>query len=288
MTAAPAPLPRISLVVRGRRLLSVDTGGPGTPLVLVHGSPVSSWAFRHVIAALGTGRRIVAPDLPGFGGSEPAPGPLGFGGLAESLAAFFTQLSPGPAIDLAVHDWGGPAALGALALLAAAGRPLVLRRLMLVNTGFRPDFRPARWWPFQYRALGGLVERANLFSHGLRLLLGAARDPEVARVYRAALARPATRRLGARLEQLAGYREVCAKIVALPGLREVPTHVFHGEPEPYFGAGELPWFRRFFRRVTVERVAGAGHFPMEDAPGAFHASVARFFPLDGPSSPAPR
>jgi pimeloyl-ACP methyl ester carboxylesterase/membrane protein DedA with SNARE-associated domain len=37
------------------------------PVVLIHGSPGSSEVLKSLMAELGTGRRLIAPDLPGFG-----------------------------------------------------------------------------------------------------------------------------------------------------------------------------------------------------------------------------
>ena len=42
--------------------------------LLVHGYPASSYMWRHVLPALaGSGWRVLAPDLPGYGDSEPDP-----------------------------------------------------------------------------------------------------------------------------------------------------------------------------------------------------------------------
>ncbi len=42
---------------------------PPYPVLLLHGSPGSGRVFRRLGPALGAGRRTIAPDLPGFGGS---------------------------------------------------------------------------------------------------------------------------------------------------------------------------------------------------------------------------
>ncbi len=42
---------------------------PPYPVLLLHGSPGSGSVFRRLGPALGAGRRTIAPDLPGFGGS---------------------------------------------------------------------------------------------------------------------------------------------------------------------------------------------------------------------------
>ena len=51
------------------------TSGPedGTPLLFVHGNLVSGRWFEHVAAHLPDDIRVVAPDLRGFGGTDPVP-----------------------------------------------------------------------------------------------------------------------------------------------------------------------------------------------------------------------
>ena len=50
--------------------------GDGTPVLLLHGVPETSSVWRDVAPALAEqGRRVIAPDLPGLGGSS-YPGPF--------------------------------------------------------------------------------------------------------------------------------------------------------------------------------------------------------------------
>ena len=42
----------------------------GTPVVLVHGTPFSSYVWRRVVPALAETMRVYAFDLPGYGSSE--------------------------------------------------------------------------------------------------------------------------------------------------------------------------------------------------------------------------
>ncbi len=55
---------------RGRVVFLDLGGGPGTPLLLLHGSPGSKADFRGLLPELGQGRRVLVPDLPGFGDSS--------------------------------------------------------------------------------------------------------------------------------------------------------------------------------------------------------------------------
>ena len=51
---------------------SARSAGPDAPvLVLLHGSPGSHHDFDKIASALGPGYRLIAPDLPGFGKSDP-------------------------------------------------------------------------------------------------------------------------------------------------------------------------------------------------------------------------
>src|SRR5688572_7072818 len=100
-----------SVEVRGLRV-AYRAAGEGPPVVLLHGWPTSSYLWRGVIPALaGAGRRVIAPDLPGFGASEKPPdAPYTIGFQAEVLDAFLGAVGVGRTA-LVVHDLGGPIGL---------------------------------------------------------------------------------------------------------------------------------------------------------------------------------
>src|SRR5277367_2757439 len=56
----------------GRRLGLVEHGSGTIPLILLHGWPQTSYAWRHVTPLLTSDCRALAYDLPGIGSSEPA------------------------------------------------------------------------------------------------------------------------------------------------------------------------------------------------------------------------
>ena len=59
------------VVANGIRLFCLESGPPDGPLVLLlHGFPTSSHMFRNLIPLLADGYRVIAPDYPGFGGSD--------------------------------------------------------------------------------------------------------------------------------------------------------------------------------------------------------------------------
>lgn len=109
---------------------AIPSGGgfeEGTPLVCLHPSTHSGRIFVRFLAIAGAGRSVFAPDLPGFGDSDP---PAPRAGVAEHAAAIgdFLDTMRLRQIDLLGHRFG---ALVAAEL--AAARPAQVRRLVLVS-----------------------------------------------------------------------------------------------------------------------------------------------------------
>jgi len=115
--------------------------GEGPPLLLLHGWPTSSFLWRKVMPALArAGRRVLAPDLPGFGASDK---PLGirynFQFFDGVLDGFLAALGFGDArVGLVVHDLGGP-----LGVHWALERQARVEKLALLNTLLYPEFSEA-------------------------------------------------------------------------------------------------------------------------------------------------
>ncbi|RKT09358.1 pimeloyl-ACP methyl ester carboxylesterase [Streptomyces sp. 1114.5] len=104
-------------------------GRTGEPVVLVHGN-VSSGVFWHsTMAELPPRYRPLAPDLRGFGGSEPLPvdATRGLRDHSEDLLSFVAELALGP-VHLVGWSMGGGVVLQLL-----RDRPELVRSLTLVN-----------------------------------------------------------------------------------------------------------------------------------------------------------
>ena len=109
-----------------------ETGGGLPPVLLLHGSGpgVSAAAnWRAVIPALRTGRRVIAPDQLGFGGTATGE-PRTFGREAWTGHA----LAVLDALGVAQVDVIGNSMGGAIALSMAVARPSAVRRLVLMGT----------------------------------------------------------------------------------------------------------------------------------------------------------
>ncbi len=84
-------------------------GGEALPLVLLHGSPGSADDFRRLAPRLAQGRRVIAPDLPGFGASERRVDDYSIRAHAEAALALLDELGIQRFHALGFSMGGGPA-----------------------------------------------------------------------------------------------------------------------------------------------------------------------------------
>lgn len=99
-------------------------------VVAVHGITGSAVSFRAVARHLPPGWAMVAPDLRGRGASATASGSGGLAGHARDVVALVEYAAAGRPVALVGHSMGAY-----IALLAAAARPELLSRLVLVDGG---------------------------------------------------------------------------------------------------------------------------------------------------------
>ena len=74
-------------------ILKYDEQGSGLPVVLIHGFPLSRQMWQPQIAFLSAvGYRVICPDLPGFGESPFAQGPLSMSDYADAVISLLDGL----------------------------------------------------------------------------------------------------------------------------------------------------------------------------------------------------
>ena len=110
------------------------TLGQGAPLVLLHGWPQTSYAWRKVMPALAQRFRVIAPDLRGLGDSSRPQDGFDKQSVARDVAQLLRE---GLSLDAAYvvgHDWGGP-----VAFALAAYHPGLVSRLVMLDAAVPGD-----------------------------------------------------------------------------------------------------------------------------------------------------
>jgi pimeloyl-ACP methyl ester carboxylesterase len=187
--------------VNGWRMHYIDEG-KGDPVVLLHGNPTWGFLYREVIAPLvSSGRRVVVPDMIGFGLSErpTREHAHSLDGHIANLTALMRQLGL-ERIALVCHDWGGPTGLS----FAMSNQALV-RALTVMSTWAWP-LPPAEFhtrifpWRMMHAPLVGpylLGNHCALAGRGVYLSVVAREkfSSNASWAYEAVLPDPATRLL---------------------------------------------------------------------------------------------
>jgi pimeloyl-ACP methyl ester carboxylesterase len=103
-------------------------GGAGEPLVLLHGYPQNWYMWRRVLPAFAERYNVIAPDLPGAGGSSAPPDRYDKRSLAADIHGLLGQLGLDRGIRLVGHDIGTM-----VAYAYAAQYPTSVARLVLTE-----------------------------------------------------------------------------------------------------------------------------------------------------------
>ena len=104
------------------------TAGQGDPLVVIHGGAGGAETWKKNIAALCDNYTVYAPDLPGYGGSQPLAGDYYIPELTEFVDSFSDNLGL-ESFHLMGHSLGGGVALN-----YALKSPHKIRKLVLISS----------------------------------------------------------------------------------------------------------------------------------------------------------
>jgi pimeloyl-ACP methyl ester carboxylesterase len=262
--------------------------GDGPPLVLVHGTPSSSYVWRHVASELARDRTVYVYDLLGYGSSEMREGQdVSLGAqtrLLCDLLDFWELEEPG----IAGHDFGGAITLRAHLLERRPFSAIALLDAVALGPWGSPLFGLVRDNVEVFRQMPAAIHEAIVAAY----LRGAFHR----RMSDEALAPYVSPWLGAE-GQDAFYRQIAQadqrytdEAEPLYGEIVVPVLILWGEEDGWIRPETGRRLQELIPHSRLEVIPAAGHFLQEDAPDAVATHLARFFApalLPGTSSRGP-
>ncbi|MET9561438.1 MULTISPECIES: alpha/beta fold hydrolase [Streptomyces] len=250
--------------------LAYDDKGPHTttplPLVLIHGHPFDRTMWAPQVAAFSAERRVIVPDLRGYGASPVVPGITPLSVFAEDVAALLDELRV-PEFVLGGLSMGGQIAMECYRLF-----PERIRGLLLADTfaaAETPEGKASRGAMAERllrEGMGGYAEEV------LYRMVAPYAPPEVAahvhRMMTGTSAEGAAAALRGRAER-PDYRELLTRV-------GVPALVVVGEDDGFTPVSDARAMHEALPDSVLDVVPGAAHMPNLEQPAHFNKSTTDF------------
>lgn len=262
--------------VAGRRIHYLDVGAAAgsPPLVLLHAFPLSSQMWAPQIACLAAGHRVVAPDLAGFGGTDPLhdPSTATMEAMADDVVAVVESLGVGPVVV------GGLSMGGYVAFDLVRRRPELLAGVILADTRAASDTPEVVDRRTAQQAQVGGGDRESVMEALLGGLLGdstRSSRPALVDQVRALMGEQPDAAYTAALEAMKGR----ADSTPLLGGITVPVLVIVGAEDALSTPDAVAEWQLSIAGSKLVVLDGAGHLSNLEAPDGFNSALIDF--VDG-------
>jgi pimeloyl-ACP methyl ester carboxylesterase len=268
------------VMLHGRPVSYLEAGS-GPVLLLIHGMAGTFENWQSVIEPLARHHTVIAPDLPGHGGSAPGGGDYSLGSLAAGLRDLLVTLGHKRA-TLVGHSLGG-----GIAMQFSYQFPEVTERLVLVSSGgLGPEVSPilrAAALPgadlFIATTAGASQRVGGAIGRGLGAI-GLRPNPDIAEVARGytSLADP---------DRRAAFLATLRSVIGTGGQRVhagdrlylaegVPVLIIWGARDPIIPVSHGEAAHEAIPGSRLEIFDGVGHLPQLEAPARFVTVLERF------------
>lgn len=249
-------------------MLFYRESGEGPAAIFLHGFPLDHSLWLDQLKGLAHVRHCIAPDLRGFGRSDPTVDPvLTMEMLADDVAGLMAALGVDHA-DVVGLSMGGYVALALWEL-----RPEVVRSLALLDTRAGADGPEAR------AGRDAMIDR----------ILDGGRQALADEMVRGLLGRSPARRAQARLRSMIEGTRYETLVASLEGMRDrkdrsallptisVPTLVCGGEEDTLIPPDRARELAAAIPGARITIVPGAGHLTALEAPDAVNQALIELF-----------
>jgi len=245
-------------------MLNVTDLGSGTPILWVHGFPLSSSMYENQLAIRGV--EHVMPDLPGFGQSRPQGGGMTIDGYARLMVAELDHRG----IDRAV--FAGFSMGGYICLAAARLMPRRLCGLILIDTKETADTEEARQG--RYASIEKVKKEGvqPIIDSMLPKMLTSDAPPETKVRVREIMSSSTPEGVMAALGAMAGRADSSAVLATIA----VPVLIIVGEEDSITPPADAERMTKMIPAARLAHIAGAAHLSTMEKPEQVNLEIAKF------------
>jgi pimeloyl-ACP methyl ester carboxylesterase len=233
--------------------------GSGPTLVLLHGVGDQAGAFQGVVGAFTASYRVVIPDLPGHGASQPAEGPLSMHVVYTGLEELLGAVASGEPVVLVGSSMGAW-----LATVYAHRHPEAVARVVAINggplTGERSD-----------------LSLTPVDREAARRLMAALRDPASEPTPDFVLDDIVEQSASGPIGRMMAKAEDFAPYLLDDRLSElsVPVDLVWGESDRLMTIAYAERMASELPRARITTIAACGHHPANECPDKLVAALER-------------
>ncbi len=255
--------------------VAYDVFGEGSPLVLVHGTPFSSYVWRTIARELAHRHTVYLYDLLGYGQSEKREGQdvsLGVqNGLFAALLRHWGLATP----DVLAHDFGGATVLRAHLIDGCDYRRLLLFDAVAVRPWGSPFVQHVRQHEQAFAGVPYYLQRAILRAYIRGAISREMTDAEL---------EPYLAPWLGEVGQPAFYRQIAQmdlrhtdEVEPRYGEIRCPVSILWGTEDDWIPLAQGRQLASMIPGCDFREIAGAGHLMQEDAPEAVVSAALTVF-----------
>lgn len=255
--------------------VAYDIIGDGPPVVMVHGTPFSSYVWRKIARELARDYTVHLYDLLGYGQSEKRVEQDVSLGVQNGLLAALLQHWGLSSPYLIAHDFGGATALRAHLLDGCDYRKLLLVDPVAVRPWGSPFVQHVRQHEAAFAGVPDYLQRAILRAYIRGAVHRAMTDAELAPYLAPWLGETG---------QPAFYRQIAQmdmrhtdEVEPHYGAVRCPTLLLWGQEDDWIPVARGRQLAALLPGCDYREIAGSGHLMQEDAPEAIVVAALSFF-----------
>lgn len=256
-----------------------DVIGSGPPLVMVHGTPFSSYVWRKITRELARRHTVHLYDLVGYGQSEKREGQdvslARQSELFANLLDYWNLQQDSRIPDVIAHDFGGATVLRAHFLSGCDYRRLLLIDPVAIRPWGSPFVRHVRHHEAAFAGVPDYMQKAMLRAYIRGAIRRPVTDDELEPYvdpWTGPQGKPAFYRQIALMDQR--YTD---EVQDRYGDLRCPVRLLWGEEDDWIPVERGEELASTLPDCVLTRVPGSGHLMQEDAPEAIVAAAIQFF-----------